>query len=187
MFYRNLFFSLLVVSIISACAENNRNVAAITLIADSAKNVDTLPDMIAEPDTLVSEASNPKHSIEGKASYTVSYCGGARPTEEVIAEAERLRVLKNTSIKFVSSGNKSVVIIAKTDSEGNFKADLLPGKWDYYLSKDVDPSLGLDPKCEKWFSKNYGDVSVTEGKSKGYEIVISLSCDPCDPSIKLRQ
>src|SRR4051812_22262680 len=77
-----------------------------------------------------------KKSITAKITYTEPYCGGARPTKEIEAEAKKEKPYAKKTIILVSSEGKIDSI--KTNSSGIIKYKLKPGNyklfesWRYY-------------------------------------------------------
>lgn len=124
-----------------------------------------------------------------KVSYIQPYCGGARPTPEMVAEGEKLRPFINKTIILISS--KGVVDSAKTNTEGIFKKKLAPGTyklyeaWRYYKTTSSGDALTeFDKEClEKEWKTSFMEIAVTKKsitqKSEG-PIVINCSWDaPC--------
>jgi hypothetical protein len=187
--------------VLASCAEN-RNAPETAMMKDSlVMTADTLKEPFAKKDTVLLKPAAPDtadhplslqavavedHSVPGKAFYNLSYCSGAAPPEEVLSELKKPRPLKNTVIIFMLLPDRTKRVKAKTGDQGAFRVDLPKGKWEYYLTKEVDQYLGLDLACERWFSKCYGSVT-SSGKGKdSLEVLFHLDCDPCDPSVKMR-
>jgi hypothetical protein len=86
-----------------------------------------------------SEKKVKKYSVSGVITGTSSYCGGARPTDEMLADIATPKPIPNKKI-YIKKGEinlfKSKVLLTLiTDTVGNFKAKLPPGK---YLIVDED-------------------------------------------------
>lgn len=124
-----------------------------------------------------------------KVSYIQPYCGGARPTPEMVAEGEKLRPYENKTVILVSAKGK--VDSAKTNKEGVFSKKLAPGTyklyeaWRYYKKTQTGDSIAeFDKEClEKEWAISFMDVIVTKTsltqKSEG-PIISNCSWDaPC--------
>ncbi|MBN2891455.1 MAG: hypothetical protein JXL97_06295 [Bacteroidales bacterium] len=130
-----------------------------------------------------------KISVTGVANYNSTYCGGARPTEEVLEKYNRLRPMKNTTIKFVNTDN-SKKEKTKTDENGNFSVNLSAGNWEYYLSEDFydsnneDVLLEIQKKCDELYNVPYGTIEIFSDTT--VNLIYHLPCNPCDPNINMR-
>lgn len=127
--------------------------------------------------------------VIGVANYNSIYCGGARPNEEVLAEYNRLRSMKNTTIKFVNVDNLKSEN-TKTDEKGNFSVNLSAGSWEYYLSEDFydsnidDGLLEIQKKCDKFYNAPYGTIEIFSDTT--VNLIYHLPCNPCDPYMNMR-
>ena len=96
------------------------------------------------------------------------YCGGARPTEEIIKDAENLKPYANKTIVIISSSNK--IDSTKTSESGLFKKNLKPGNyklleaWRYYKKADGGLAVSdFDVECLKTeWQKEIKEISVTK-------------------------
>ena len=114
-------------------------------------------------------------------SYTNSYCGGARPTNEIIDKYNTPAKLTNFKIKLV--GKKNMVLI--TDSLGCFTHKLKPGKYAVFLTEENNKNIftNYDPFCVKMLKTSYGDLLIEKGKNT-YQINLHFPCNLCQPSNK---
>jgi hypothetical protein len=115
-----------------------------------------------------------KKNLTLKLTYREPYCGGARPTKEIQAEAEKDRPYSKERIIMVSETGK--VDSLKTEKSGILKLKLKPGNyklyepWRYYKTT----TQGLNPKdanasCLKLeWEKEILQIAVT---TKGCNIV----------------
>ena len=134
---------------------------------------------------------NPSFEVSGEALYTSVYCGGARPTPEIERMHATPRPLIKTSLLFRKSGSDSEMKkFAKTDSLGNFTANLPSGKWEYSMAEDFyeynkEAGMEFPRECDKFYGVPYGTIHVRTDTS-GIELRFRLRCNPCDPSIYMR-
>ena len=129
--------------------------------------------------------------LSGKAVYTTSYCGGARPTSEIERMHATPRNIKNTSLLFRKSGSDAEMSkFTKTDSLGNFTANLPSGKWEYSIAEDFyannpEPGSEIPKKCDKFYRVPYGTLHVA-ADTTGVKLRFRLRCNPCDSSVYMR-
>ncbi len=120
--------------------------------------------------------------VQGTLTYTNRYCGGARPSEEMLAQYATPRNFTSTTIYLKRNKGGKVIYKIVADKEGNFKKCIKPGKYFLYMSKYYDKKLSLNfnPKCKAaWTS--YGEVEILNHAKKLYLININFDCDPCSP------
>lgn len=117
---------------------------------------------------LATNASCQKKMHKIKISYIQPYCGGARPSPEMVADGEKLRPYTGKTIIIVSEKGK--VDSAKTDNEGYLNKKLAPGKyklfepWRFHKKTQTgEPQKDFDKDCLKaeW-SKHFMEVVVTK-------------------------
>jgi hypothetical protein len=122
-----------------------------------------------------------QQKVKVRVTYTNSYCGGARPTDEILQKHNTPKVLADYKIKLE---NKKVVII-KTDSLGCFTHKLNTGKYLIFLTEEKNKTLFLNynPNCIKMTKASYGELIVKKGETD-YEINLHFPCDPCQPANK---
>lgn len=149
--------------------------------ADSVSR-NTLVDSVPA-DTEIVEATYPaKFNIQ----YTSSYCGGARPTDEIVEEKQRLKTLSSSSIKFKNHFTGTEYVL-KTNAQGIAEGQMEEGKYDVFLTNDINADLGtgFDPKCKLWQDQLLLTVKV---KSSGttQDVNIHFICNPCDENMKRR-
>lgn len=133
---------------------------------------------------LVFSACAQKKTFSTKVTCIQPYCGGARPTAEMEANAREPKPYASRTIIIVSEGGKADS--AKTDAEGKLTKKLAPGKyklyesWRYYKRTPNGEELShFDKACleEEW-KKEYKKVNITKTKTTE-ELVneINLKCD----------
>ena len=108
--------------------------------------------------------------------YTNSYCGGARPTEEILAKYNTPRKLAKFKIKLV--GQKTEIVT--TDSIGYFIKKLKLGKYSIFLTeeKSTNTATNYDPGCSKMLSLMYGELQIQKKKTN-YVVNLYFPCNPC--------
>lgn len=121
-----------------------------------------------------------------KAWYTTSYCGGAKPTEEIVQQHAALRLLTNSNLK-LKNHFTGMVFTCSTNASGEAEVALEEGKYDVYLTPNINSSLntGFDAKCNLWLDKSLFTVKVSNN-GKVQDITIHFECNPCDVNMKKR-
>lgn len=107
------------------------------------------------------------------------YCGGARPTDEILAQYEKPLIYANKKLIIVSSNGK--IDSVKTNSKGILKIKLKPGSyklyepWRYHKrTPDGTDISNFDKDClEKTWQKV--DISIDTQKKKQ---VLMIDLDP---------
>ena len=168
---------LLCLLLLAACASNKTANHPIT-VPDTSENpvVKTDKENSSDPETktIIPESYNVKIII----SHTNPYCGGAYPTEEVLAN--RTRVQANTSFILINLESKEKTKVV-TDATGTLYLDLPNGKYaiqELYkdctleeFKKQNPPPSGQyyrdnpDPsgECYKtWWESNLGQFEITK-------------------------
>ena len=150
-----------------------------TIVTDSTP---VLPDTLMA-ENLLTEAK----TYEFQAVYTTPYCGGAAPPEEILKENAIPKPLKNSLVMIRKSGELKGEIKIKTNNLGVFKYALEPGTYNYYLTKEFDPSITIINKnCTKVFLKSYGSFTIKKTSKGSVVLSYAISCDPCDENMKKR-
>jgi hypothetical protein len=95
-----------------------------------------------------------KKTINVTFTYIQPYCGGARPSEEMLREAEKPKPYSNKTVMCVST--KGRIDSAKTDENGKARFKLKKGSylvyesWRYYLYTPFNiPIESFDRECLK--------------------------------------
>lgn len=114
-------------------------------------------------------------------SYTNSYCGGARPTEQILTKYNTPAKLANFKIKL--AGKKSYLLT--TDSAGFFTHKIKPGKYSVYLTEEKNQNLFInyDPSCPKMLKTAFAELIIEKAK-KQYSVNLYFPCNPCVPNTK---
>lgn len=138
-------------------------------------------DTVAKVDSIPAE---PTYRASFKVLYTRSYCGGARPSEEMLAEYSTPKPLANSTLKLKNHFTGKEYFLA-TASDGTAQAEMEEGKYDVFFTKDIDANLpsGFDPKCSQWQNQLLLTVKVTSS-GKMQDVVVHFVCNPCDKNPK---
>lgn len=116
--------------------------------------------------------------VSGTIFYSESYCGGARPTDEMYLEITRERPYAGKKMYLLKGNkneeNKSIYDSIVPDSEGNFKLDLPPGEYCLIQSiqrdkkvfaycENTKDEIEADRKCmEDWWSACFYSFTVSD-------------------------
>jgi hypothetical protein len=170
-----------------ACACNEEPKAAQTdSVSLPVAATDSVKDTVARiaanaPDTVVIPVDS-THTVELTIYYTRNYCGGARPSDEMLAELATPRLLTKSTLRLKNhfSGKEYT---CKTNSDGKASLTLEAGKYDVYLTKDINSALntGFYPDCKKWQEKSLFTIKVTPDR-KSFSATINFECNPCNPN-----
>ncbi|MBL7919121.1 MAG: hypothetical protein JNJ40_02335 [Bacteroidia bacterium] len=121
---------------------------------------------------FVLSSCSQKKLVSAQINFMQPYCGGARPTPEIIKDSETPRPYANKTIVFVSSTGKTDSV--KTNAAGLFSAKLKIGDyklyeaWRYYKKADGGMVVSdFDVEClkEEW-QKEIKIVTVTKTEIK---------------------
>lgn len=113
-----------------------------------------------------------KKSVTLELSYLEPYCGGARPSDEIIAEAQKPKPYAGKKLILLSASGKADTLV--TDAKGKLKVKLKRGDytlveiWRYYKkSCNGAPLEHFDADCLKveW-AKTIALISVGKKKTK---------------------
>lgn len=118
--------------------------------------------------------------------YTRQYCGGAKPSAEILEQLNTALPLSNCKVKLVRTDKKSKSRTLMTNDKGEFSAALPNGKYKIYIAsnKTNKAQLPFNKKCRKLCSMPLGELDLTANQTTAE---IRIPCDPCDPSVKKRQ
>ncbi|MBA3662693.1 MAG: hypothetical protein H0W61_00595 [Bacteroidetes bacterium] len=124
-----------------------------------------------------------------KVSCIQPYCGGARPSPEMVADGEKIRAYVEKTVILVSEKGK--VDSAKTDKDGNINKKLAIGTyklfepWRYYKkTQSGDAIKDFDKECLKTeWKKHFMEVTITKStltQKSDSPIILNCSWDaPC--------
>ena len=113
--------------------------------------------------------------------YTNSYCGGARPGNEILAKYNTPKKLAGFKLKLTDKKN----VFVTTDTSGSFSHKLNPGKYLIFLTEEINKNIftNYNPACIKMKTASYGELEIEKGK-KEYQINLYFPCNPCEPNNK---
>lgn len=173
------------ISFAFSCSNNAENIPQeINPETDSIIEVDSA---VIKSDLIQTDSTANLVSLkEGTAFYNSAYCNGAPPPEEILQDLKKYKILEKSEIKFVNHEDETIVVYAKTDENGNFEIDLATGKWDYYLTPNINKKYGIDPTCKERFKNKSGSFELKENDKKIPDLHFYFDCDPCDQTIRMR-
>lgn len=113
-----------------------------------------------------------KMAVTGQINFKQSYCGGARPSAEILAQATKSKPYADKMVMIVSQKGK--VDSVKTDANGTFKTTLKAGTyrvfeaWRYYKKATGGMLVGdFDAEClKKEWKKEIKEIIVTKKETK---------------------
>jgi hypothetical protein len=122
-----------------------------------------------------------KKSVIVNVTFCNSYCGGAKPTENILEQYKKEYIFSNSSfILKKDSTNKQIKVT--TNSKGVFTTALAPGKYNYYMTNQFNKKAGstFNPDCDIWLNRSFGQIEILP-QTKKYKIVYNFGCNPCEP------
>lgn len=177
--------SILLSLVLFSCSNTEKSAILTETTAKIEKEKLLINDSISKQIPEEKMAVDTSQYIKGKAVYNTSYCNGAAPSKEMLAEHRKEKPLKNSIILLKSKSGKEFEI--KTDSNGDFVITVeTKGEFDYYLTKKIDTAIGANTKCDAVFSKKYGTIKMPETPYGNIHLLYHFNCDPCDPYSKMR-
>lgn len=153
-------------------------------------------------DQAHSQKKAKKIRVSGTVTSTSSYCGGARPSDEILADVATPRPIPNKKI-YIKKGESNsfdskAIIVLTSDAKGNFHAKLAPGKYlvvdstkndmTYYnmlLKTYKDQTVNyeaIDTLCLKeWYTKPNCVFEVIDKEVKDINVNFHRTCNdiPC--------
>ena len=123
------------------------------------------------------------NNIQGTLKFNQRYCGGARPSEELLAMFDSIRPLPNTMVYLARKKGGKFIYKLFTDKNGNFHKRIRAGKYFVYMSKQYDHEVLFDfnSHCGKWMKHAFAEVEIINGENKTYSLLLRFGCDPCSP------
>lgn len=136
-------------------------------------------------------ASSGPQKVSGFITQTSSYCGGARPTEEVLEEYNRPKPYSGKTLFVIGgekngSGNKVIAKLSSNDT-GYFSLSLSPGVYSIVQEEQMKPldtrsynsakMVEADTTClRKWWSEPLAVIRVSNKEVKGISINFHHPC-----------
>lgn len=129
--------------------------------------------------------SNKKMAVYyGTIQYTESYCGGARPPEELLKQYATPKPFASDTLRFKNVQTGAEFLVA-TDEHGHYEAILPAGN--YVIHPALRPtsqggySPNYDPNCKQWKELElYRLDDVQESEEKMVDFTVHIPCDPCE-------
>jgi hypothetical protein len=114
---------------------------------------------------------------EGIVYCTLPYCGGARPSEEIVEGKKKSILLTNTTLKL---RNKTAEYIVITNDKGIFRSGIPAGQYDVYLTEQTNKKIyNVSPEtCEDCLTKPMANVIIRKGQQASF--VVHFNCGPND-------
>jgi hypothetical protein len=148
-------------------------------------------EVIAE-ETPADMNVTPKDSLSvfyGTITNTQSYCGGARPPQELLTELATPKPYGNHLLVFVHTGSQKEYSFI-TDEHGHYEVELPLGKYELRPGKrsnTEEENYTFDPNCQVWMKHVFATLEVSPPFGDNIkDFTIHIPCDPCDPNIRLR-
>ncbi len=141
--------------------------------------------------------------VSGTVTETRKYCGGARPTAEILAQLNTPKPSPNKKI-YIKKGkintlDNKVILALSTDAKGNFNAKLKPGTYlivdstkkdlNYYnqlllaYKEKTESYKAIDSLCLKeWYEKADYVFEVTKSGENKISLNYLINCEeyvPC--------
>ncbi len=119
--------------------------------------------------------NGPTPEIGGEVFYNLPYCGGARPTEEILVQLAIWKPLTNSTLEF---RNKSRGYLISINKDGFFSEAIPEGNYDVFLTRKVNKEIyNVEPNaCENCLTEPIAKIKlVLNGKN---EIRFTFRCDP---------
>jgi hypothetical protein len=120
--------------------------------------------------------------VQVRIEYTNNYCGGAKPSPDVLEKSKKQYPLSLWTLKLEEEGSGKTILV-KTDGKGKFAKEIPVGTYYVYLTSKINKKLktNVNVKCKKMMAKNYGKLVIAKGQASEYSLVLHFGCDPCAP------
>ncbi len=143
---------------------------------EPAKTVDTIKKEIVKPKTNTIDC-------EIMVSFTNCYCGGARPSDEILDSYKTIYPLINSTIELRKKGSKNAPLLLSTDYKGMINTTLEKGTYQYYMTKKYSTETGcmFSSSCDVWLKQSFGEITIGTRQNNKYTLVYSFNCNPCEP------
>lgn len=145
-----------------------------------------LPPLVKNnPDSIKVVTPEPKEGTtkevvvnEGIVYCTLPYCGGARPSEEIVAEKKKSILLTNSTLML--KNKKGDEYLVTTNDKGIFRSGIPAGQYDIYLTEKTNKAIyNVSPEtCENCLTKPTGNVIIQKGIQAS--MVVHFNCAPGD-------
>jgi hypothetical protein len=130
------------------------------------------------------DASEGKKAVYfGTISYTESYCGGARPPEELLQQLATPKPFASDTlrVKNVETGTEYLVV---TDEHGHYEMELPAGNYvvhPKFRTTAAGYSPNYEANCKQWRELQLHTLNeVKAGEEKAIDFTVHFPCDPCE-------
>ena len=124
--------------------------------------------------------SQVKKTVKLLVTYSNKYCGGARPTPEILEKEKEKYPLANTTLRLVDSKKRKSILV-KLNELGKASVCLRQGEYSVYMSKKFgkqSQACNFSPLCDKSLTKTYATFSL--GNESDVQLNFHFTCNPCD-------
>ena len=166
-----------------AFSQNRTTAKPILKDRDTAISVAIRNDPFFNRNTIQPIANKIEQTVVVHVTFNNNYCGGARPSEEMLNQYKSKFPLSLSCLILRSQSKEKTEIKVTTDKNGNFKVHLLPGHYSYFMTEKYNRNMGspFDSQCIIWLQREFGEIEIKKGKFKGYVMNYSFGCNPCEP------
>lgn len=126
--------------------------------------------------------------IQGQITYTRTYCGGARPSDEILQNYATPKPYKNSKFRIYDENTK-IEHFFSTDQNGNYSLNIEPGCYKIYPTKTKEQQNigGYFCDCDLWLNTMLSEITVkNKPDTASINVEIHLQCDPCSETPVLR-
>lgn len=134
--------------------------------------------------------SSQKATVSGSVVQTFSYCGGAEPTDEMLAELATPQIYPGKKFHVIKGDTNTVkheiVLNFTSDSAGKFSFQLAPGRYSILLDeqssapdakKYISQHITMDEACyKKWWATPYCRLEVKNENIKDLKFSFHHRC-----------
>lgn len=112
---------------------------------------------------------------EGMVFCTLPYCGGARPSEEILAEKKKARPLTNSTLKLKGKSGDYLVI---TNDKGLWRSGIPAGTYDVYLTEKTNKAIyNVKPEnCKNCLNEKMATITIKQGVRS--DCTVHFNCPP---------
>ena len=126
----------------------------------------------------------PHFPFTGILYFTSSYCGGARPTQEILKQYATPKILPNTTLhlhEILDTSKTNYTLV--TDKNGKFTSCMPPGTYNVYITDKYDTNAlpDFDPECKEWLEQALTQIEIKDDIPTNTEVNLKLffHCNPC--------
>jgi hypothetical protein len=140
--------------------------------------------------SVVKSSSDSSFLISGKVLQTLSYCGGAKPTQEILDRLSTPKAYPDKTF-YVRAGsindiNKKTVVKFNSKMDGTFSFNLKPGTYSIIMEEQLlalntddykAKKQAVDEKClQEWWGKPYYILEVTDKNITDLKFTFDHKC-----------